>query len=179
MASQPVKDVTKLTDNGYKIYNVEAWDKSDIERLLINNNLENINLDWNLKLSDLLMKKSNGNPLYLTYLISEIKRYSPAVISVDLIECFPPYSSNLSGYYDYIMSKIPESEKIPLILSGAPFYLTKEELMEITGLGQIVGQSLETIQSILKFNACNGGYTIYHESFRRYIVESLEKKKLM
>lgn len=178
LSSQPIKDVTKLTDDGYKIYNLEAWDKSDIERLLINNNLENINLDWNLKLSDLLMKKSNGNPLYLTYLISEIKRYSPAVISVDLIESFPPYSNNLSDYYDYIMSKVPESEKIPLILSGAPFYLTKEELMEVTGLGQIVGQSLEAIQSILKFNACNGGYTIYHESFRRYIVESLEKKEV-
>ena len=55
---------------------------------MINNNLENISLEWNLKLSDLLMKKSNGNPLYLTYLINEIKRYSPAVISVDLIEVF-------------------------------------------------------------------------------------------
>jgi hypothetical protein len=31
---------------------------------------------------------------------------------------------HLSDYYDYIMSKVPESEKIPLILSGAPFYLT-------------------------------------------------------
>lgn len=178
LASQPIKDVIKLTDDDYKIYNVEAWDISDIDRLLINNNLEDINLDWNLRLSELLMKKSNGNPLYLTYLINEIKRFSPAVISVDLIESFPPYSNNLSDYYDYIMSKIPESEKIPLILSGAPFYLTEEELIEITGLGQIVEQSLDEIQSILKFNVCNGGYTIYHESFRRYIVESLEKKEV-
>lgn len=178
LASQPIADVTILTDDSYKIFNVDAWDISDVEKLLINNNLENINLDWHIKLSDLLMKKSNGNPLYLTYLINEIKCYNPAVISIDLIESFPPYSNNLSDYYDYIMSKIPESEKIPQILSGAPFYLTKKDLLEITHLGQIVGQGLDAMQSILKFNACNGGYTIYHESFRRYILESLEKKEV-
>lgn len=178
LASQPVKDVTELTDDNYKIYNVEPWEINDVEQLLIHNNIEDINLDWNIKLSDLLMKKSNGNPLYLTYLINEIKQYSLTIISVDLIESFPSYNNNLSNYYDYLMSKVPESEKIPLILSGAPFYLNKGELIEITGLGQIVEKSLDTIQSILKFNTCNGGYTIYHESFRRYIVETLEKNEV-
>ncbi|MDQ2088100.1 hypothetical protein RBH29_16860, partial [Herbivorax sp. ANBcel31] len=99
-------------------------------------------------------------------------------ISIDLIESFPPYNNNLANYYDYIMSKIPDGQKVPQILSGAPFYLSEKELIEITHLGQFVGQSLDAIQSILKFNASNGGYTIYHESFRRYILESLEKKEV-
>lgn len=178
LASQPIADVIKLTDDSYEIFNVLPWDINDVEKLLINNNLENINLDWHMKVSDLLMKKSNGNPLYLTYLINELKYYSPTMISIDLIESFPPYSNNLANYYDYIMSKIPESQKVPQILSGAPFYLTRKDLMEITHLGQYVGQSLDAIQSILKYNACNGGYTIYHESFRRYILELLEKKEV-
>ena len=178
LASQPIAEVVHLTDDRYEIFEVVPWDVSDTEKLLENNGFKDVNLDWNIKLSDLLMKKSNGNPLYLTYLINELKDYSPSVISIDLIESFPPYNNNLANYYDYIMSKIPDGQKVPQILSGTPFYLSEKELIEITHLGQYVGQSLEAIQSILKFNTSNGGYTVYHESFRRYILESLEKKEV-
>ncbi len=178
LASQPIMEIIQLTNDRYKVFNVLPWDINDTEKLLINNGFEDTNLDWNVKLSDILMKKSNGNPLYLTYLINELKGYSPTVISIDLIENFPPYNNNLANYYDYIMSKIPDGQRVPQILSGAPFYLTENDLIEITHLGQYVGQSLDAVQSILKFNASNGGYTIYHESFRRYIIESLEKKEV-
>ncbi|NEW08617.1 ATP-binding protein [Paenibacillus sp. SYP-B3998] len=178
LASQPVTEVINLSDQGYKIFNIEPWDRSDVEKLLLKSNIENRSINRDTTLSDILLNKSNGNPLYLTYLINEIKRYNSFLLSVELFENFPPYNGDLSNYYDYIMTQIPESHKVPQVLAGAPFYLTEEDLREITFLGQYVGQSLEAIQSILKINVCNGGYTIYHESFRRYILETLERKEV-
>ncbi|MDQ2088234.1 NACHT domain-containing protein, partial [Herbivorax sp. ANBcel31] len=77
LASQPIAEVIQLTDDSYEVFNVLPWDINDTEKLLTNNGFGDINLDRNVKLSNLLMKKSNGNPLYLTYLINELKGYSP------------------------------------------------------------------------------------------------------
>lgn len=178
LVSQPIADVTRLYEYGYKIYDIVPWDMDNIEKYLVKNNIEDINLNWNTKLSDLLLIKSNGNPLYLTYLVNELKSYSSTFLSVELIEGFPPYSNNLTDYYDYIMSRIPENQKVPEVLSGSPFYLSETDLREITNMGNYVVQSLEAMQSILKYNYCTGGYTIYHESFRRYILERLEKNEV-
>lgn len=178
LASQPVSDVINLTEQGYEMYTMEPWDIGEVNDLLIKSNIEDCSLNRDISLSEMLLGKSNGNPLYLTYLINEIIRKKTSYMSVDFFEKFPLYNNNLSSYYEYLMSLIPESQKVPQVLAGAPFYLTKKELNEITHLGKYVDDSLDTIQSILIQNKCNGGYTIYHESFRRYILETLEKKEV-
>lgn len=178
LASQPVSDVINLTEQGYVIFDIEPWGIDEVDDLLIRSNLENRPLNKEISLSEMMLRKSNGNPLYLTYLINELSRSKPSFLSVDFFEKFPPYNINLSSYYDYLLSLIPESHKVPQVLAGAPFYLTKKDLIEITHLGKYVDESLDAIQSILKQNICNGGYTIYHESFRRYILETLENREV-
>ncbi|PPQ47512.1 hypothetical protein C5G87_15390 [Paenibacillus peoriae] len=178
LASQPVSEVINLTEQGYEIYDIVPWDEREVEDLLVKNNLENQSLNRETNLSGMLIQKSNGNPLYLTYLINELAKNTPSFLSVEYFAKFPPYNNNLTNYYEYLLSQIPASHKVPQVLAGAPFRLTKRDLIEITGLGMYVEESIEAIKSILRLNICNGGYTIYHESFRRYILETLEKKEV-
>lgn len=178
LASQPYSDVLALQDKGFEIFNIEPWDIDEVAAFMKKNNLNDVSLHFGYKLSELLLKKSEGNPLYLTYLVNELSVYSSNMVSKDLIEQFPPYNDNLEDYYLYLMSKLDESSTVPQILAGSPFSLNEEELKEITGIGKYVTSSLKVIRSILSYNSSSGGYMIYHESFRRFTLNLLEKNEL-
>lgn len=178
IASQPVTDVMNLYDYGFTNFQVQSWDVNEVEDFIINNGLKNFELESHYRLADLLIEKSSGNPLYLTYLVNEVAKYNSVVVSRELIEGFPSYNSNLENYYTFLMTKISESLRVPQILAGSPFPLTESDLKEITKLGEYVSKDLEVIRSILSYNSSSGGYIIYHESFRRYILELLEKNEV-
>lgn len=178
LASQPVTEVLQLCEHGFKEYTVNSWDIDEVREFIKNNALSDIRIDHNCMLSDLLLEKSSGNPLYLTYLVNELSKYSHVMITRDLVEAFPPYNNNLENYYSFLMTKLSESQRVPQILAGSPFPLTESELKEITYLGAYVVESLEVIRSILSYNSCSGGYVIYHESFRRYVLDLLEKNEV-
>lgn len=175
LASQPVTEVINLCDHDFKEFSVVPWDIDEVKEFITNNGLTDVELDYHCLLSDLLIEKSSGNPLYLTYLVNELSKYSHVMITRELIEGFPSYNNNLENYYSFLMTKLSESQRVPQILAGSPFPLTESELKEITYLGAYVPESLEVIRSILSYNRISGGYIIYHESFRRYILELLEK----
>ncbi|MFD6443139.1 hypothetical protein ACFWDG_26000, partial [Peribacillus sp. NPDC060186] len=178
MASQPVTEVLKLSQHEFIEYTVNSWDINEVSEFIKNNAVSDVRLDRHYMLSDLLLEKSLGNPLYLTYLVNEVSKYSHVMITRDLVETFPPYNNNLENYYNFLMAKLSESQRVPQILAGSPFPLTESELKEITYMGAYVTESLEVISSILSYNSCSGGYIIYHESFRRYILELLEKNEV-
>lgn len=178
LASQPIDEVIKLKALDYYIYEIPKWEENEIISLMSKYNLENAQVRYDKKLSEVISSKSDGNPLYATYLINEIKNYSPSDINIELIEELPPYSHNLVNYYEYLMTKLREDERVAMILAGAPFYLNECELKEITGLGNYVSKSLKILKSVLRFNKFNGGYTIYHESFRRFTLERLEANEV-
>ncbi|NGZ76909.1 P-loop domain-containing protein [Saccharibacillus alkalitolerans] len=178
LASQPATDVIELTKQGYETYNIVPWNIHDVQKFLIKNNMTDSSLNKEITLSQILLDKSKGNPLYLKYLMQELERKKLSYISLEFLQKFPQYDNNLTSYYEYLLSLVPNSQKVPQVLAGAPFHLTKKELVEITHLGDYVEESIDLIQSILKQNKCNSGYTIYHESFRRYIIETLEKKNV-
>lgn len=177
-ASQPVTEVIQLCEHDFKEYIVNSWNIDEVREFMVNNAISDVRLDCHCMLSDLLLEKSSGNPLYLTYLVNELSKYSHVMIKRDLIETFPPYNNNLESYYSFLMTKLFESQRVPQILAGSPFPLTEYELKEITHLGNYVVDSLEVIRSILSYNSCSGGYVIYHESFRRYILELLKKNEV-
>lgn len=178
MASQPVTEVLELCKYDFKEYKVNSWNIDEVREFIKNNAVSDVRLDHDCMLSDLLLVKSSGNPLYLTYLVNELSKYSHVMITKELIETFPPYNNNLENYYSFLMTKLSESQRVPQILAGSPFPLTESELKEITYLGVYVTESLEVIRSILSYNSCSGGYVIYHESFRRYVLELLEKNEV-
>lgn len=175
IATQPLER-KKLEENGFYIENLPACNHSYIVEILKNNNLNNTILDNNKVLSEIILAKSNGNALYISYLIKEIKNLG--IICELNIENLPPYSYNLSKYYDYLMIKLEYRNDIACTLCGVSFPLNKKELNEITEVGEFLDNDLKTLEPILKENYSNGGIVIYHESFRRYIIDYLKEKKL-
>lgn len=175
LVSQPINEVLQLSNRKFVIREIEHWDIGEVQMLMALYKVEDIRLNPKYNLSNVLLNRSYGNPLYLTYILKELSKYVSEMITIDLIEGFPEYNDDLGKYYRYLMEKIPEENKVPQVLSGAPFYLNEQELGEITHLGKYVHNAIVTISSVLEFNGSNGGYIIYHESFRRYIVELLEE----
>jgi hypothetical protein len=174
LVSQPIVELTELSD--FKEEKIPSWTKTEVLSYFSQNNITDIETSENIYLSDFFIEKSNGNPLYINYLHQEILKINP--ISTQALDTLPAYSFNLTNYYDYLISKLNTKESIPRVLSGASFSLSKDDLAEITGDGDYVNEILEKISPLLKQNNSLGGYIIYHESFRRFIIEKLQSKKV-
>ncbi|MCO6360633.1 NACHT domain-containing protein [Roseivirga pacifica] len=172
LASQPIDDLSRI--NELKKIQIPSWSITDVKAVMANLMVQDFLINDDKSLSEALLSKSNGNPLYLKYLIEEIK--SARIITEDLITSLPVYSYNLKRYYEYLLSKLNTREQVPRILAGANFSITKNELIDITGEGKQVDESLSIISSVLKQNFATSGYSIYHESFRRFLINDLKDK---
>lgn len=167
--SQPILEL-KNFKNFVKIA-LPKWTEEDVLKYMKTVRITNSKLSKNKNLSIFLTEKSAGNPLYLSYLIEEIKNTKE--LTLKKLNELPPYSFNLSEYYDYILTKLNEGSTVPRIFSGVNFSLNKNELAEITGMGDYVNNDLSAMLPILSLNLSTGGYSIYHESFRRFVIEKL------
>jgi energy-coupling factor transporter ATP-binding protein EcfA2 len=173
LVSQPIKELDCL--NEFKKYEISNWNQMEIIEYLSKNNIPDVEINKN-SLSVHLLEKSEGNPLYLTYIVEELKNLR--TIQEKDITNLPSYSFNLQNYYNYLLSKSELSQDVPRILAGASFRLKKVEIKEITKMGDIVDSSLEILSPILKSNYVKHGYTIYHESFRRYVIDYLKQSNI-
>lgn len=174
ISTQPLKR-KKFKKKGYNIENIPPWIESDILQLMNKFGVENSKLSTDLQLSEKLLEKSQGNPLYLSYLIKEVKEIN--ILNKKSINELPDYSYNLSKYYKYLLTKLDERDDIVCTLSGVNFPITRSELQEITNYDDpYLGKSLNILKPVIKENYSTGGIVIYHESFRRYIIETLKEK---
>lgn len=173
LSSQPISDLNELYCSGYENAEIQKWNHVKIEQLMHVCGLENI-CEGERKLSCILEEKSQGNVLYLSYLLKEINCEN---YSLQDIEDIPVYDSGLKTYYQYIIGRIHNTATI-YALAGADFYLNPAELKEITGYGDEVDRELLILSPILNDNFVSGGVQIYHESFRRYIFEEILEKKM-
>lgn len=167
--SQPVTELKGL-DNFHSL-SIPRWGHDEIEYYLVKNGVEDQSITEDQTLSQYLDRKVSGNPLYLRYLVEELQNLDP--INPDQLEQIPVYDEGLKGYYQYLLSKLNLKEQIPRVLSGISFSVTLNELQELTGEGKLVEESLETLKPVIKLNVSQNGYSIYHESFRRFIIEQL------
>ena len=174
VSSQNIPQLSLIQSFNKKI--VPSWTENDIKKYLKKSNIQNKMLKRGISTSRFLSQKSNGNPLYLKYLTDEIKEL-PAV-TYQSLSLLPEYSFNLSNYYCYLLSQLKLREEVPQILSGVSFSLTKTELEEITYVGDFVEESIQILSPVLKINLSQSGYSIYHESFRRFIIEHLKSKSI-
>lgn len=174
VSSQNIQELEKI-DSFTKV-GIPHWTEKDVKNILFKNHLKDIQFSSDTSLVTFLVQKSSGNPLYLKYLIDEIKKNN--LITLRKLENLPNYSYNLKEYYDYLLNKQNLREEVALVLSGLSFSITKNELGEITHLGDFIEESLDLLSPILKTNFSQSGYSIYHESFRRYILDVLREKKL-
>lgn len=174
ISSQPLSEMNEIEEKGFKLVKIDSWNKEEVNSLMLKFKVKDTLVSGE-SLSEILLKKSGGNPLYLTYLLSEVKNSD--ILIQDKLDKIPEYGGNLESYYDYIISKLNgEGECILRPLSGINFYVNRKELKEITGEGEFVDEAIEVLKPILEENLCSKGIMIYHESFRRYILDKYKEK---
>lgn len=170
VASQNIPQLTELS--GFVRASIDPWTIDDIKELLTIQNIADISVETGVLLSDFLLKKSEGNPLYIRYILEEANR------DVNALLALPPYSYNLQEYYQYLISQLNQQEDVPQVLSGVNFSLDVKEIIEITQAGDFVESSLRTLGPILKTSLTQTGYIIYHESFRRFMIDRLKERNV-
>nr|WP_180487090.1 hypothetical protein [Treponema socranskii] len=171
--SQSIDKLNILT-NFYKIQ-LPKVDEEYIKRLLPKYQINNFAINTET-LSQKINAKAEGNPLFISYILKEYKK-SNINKTFDWINEIPNYNYNLKSYYSYIISKFNNLLDISMVLCCIDYSVTEKELKEITKKGDYVKTQIQDLSPILH-NTPGYGYSIYHESYKRYILEELEKKNI-
>ncbi len=171
IVSQPI-DQLKVLSNFYHC-TLTPLPEGFVQELLERHAINNIMVE-DKSLSQVIHEKSNGNALYCKYLIDHAV-VNKTLNSFEWIDSLPSYDFNLSGYYEYLFEQIDDAASVPHALCGADFSLTEKDLEEITHLGSIVSKQLNSLRPILKYIPALG-YSIYHESFKRFVVEKIKSQ---
>lgn len=176
VSSQPIDEIEKFKGKNFNVFYIEPWALEQVKSLMAKYQIEDVILDCdnNTHVSEYLLKKSQGNALYLSYILRQIQEKEVNKVIIDEI---PDYDINLSNYYTYLYTKVRSTSTV-FALCGADFYLSQNDLMEITGIGELVEQDISLLHPLLIENTLCGGISIYHESFRRFVLSCLEDKKV-
>lgn len=131
----------------------------------------------NLRVEDVIGKlamevkhsRAIGNKLYTNVLMGRL----------GLIADYGKFDQRfpVDSAHQIILTKIHNNRTVNA-LCGADFYLSSDDLMEITGDGEFVEHDISVLQPLLIENISNGGFSIYHESFRRFVLALLKEKKV-
>lgn len=174
IASQPISSLKNFKNNRYCVFEIEPWEIEQVKSIMDTFQIADsiIEEDSVTFISEYLLKKSQGNALYLNYILRQLENI---VLNKKVIDEIPDYDTNLSNYYAYLYTKVHNNKTVN-VLCGADFYLSLDELVEITGDGEFVEQDLIVLHPLLIENIISGGFSIYHESFRRFVLALLKNK---
>lgn len=175
ISSQPIDEIEKFKSKNYSVFEIEPWGIEQVKSLMKTFQIsdDTIEDDDISSISAYLLKKSQGNALYLSYILRQLRNLD---VNRELIDEIPDYDISLSKYYSYLYTKVHNNHTVNA-LCGADFYLSLNDLMEITGDGKYVEQDISVLHPLLIENTLSGGFSIYHESFRRFVLASLKDKK--
>lgn len=181
VGSQSGDHITQLARSG-TVLSVPAWEEPEVEtflgRIPLRNKLRALRLrieDRNELVAE-LAKRSQGNALYCTYLCRELKlrlEASPGAAPLTLLRALPANDGKLSTYYEFLLESLDTGGRLVGEVMGLiDFGVTPEELQEIFPLfhGRI-DEILAQLAPILERTRGQGGLRIYHESFRRHLLE--------
>ena len=95
-----------------------------------------------------------------------------------MVSATPPLDGDITNYYRHLYSQPEDPGVVGEILAVLDFAVTEAELREI--LPPIdhsrVARALRSLTPILVENSSAGGYRIFHESFRRYMVDQFRSQ---
>jgi hypothetical protein len=166
--SQPIEELDILKE--FKRHTLEPLNEEFVRNLLQKHSIRNI-VVGSAELSSKISLLSKGNALYCKYLV-EHARANEKETSFRWLDVLPPYDFNLSGYYQYLFEQAEDSISFSAVLCGADFFLTERELRDITHQGDYVDRQLRVLKPVLRFQH-GAGYLVYHESFKRYVVDRI------
>jgi hypothetical protein len=186
VGSQPGDHLAPLAElaDGFQM---PAWNSQDILRLSnrigVEEALAEAGLEQSIERFEReLVLRSEGNPLYTTFICKQIKDQILAGSLVNdpvaAINDVPVHQGDLGRYYGYLLSgeEGAATADVAEILGVVDFSLTKSELGEILPSAvHRIDKALSRMSPIIERIAMQGGIRIYHESFRRYIVHRLQQ----
>jgi len=170
LGSQPTDAVGDLTEK-FEFIKVQLpkWNIENTKELMEKFEYEDVQINEQ-NLSVLLHEKSEGSPLYLTYILKTLGDYE--FITKELIESLPKYDFNLKNYYEYLTNQIGNNT-ISEILSCLDFSVSKKELKEIIPMKHHFNADIKVLSPVIAENSSRGGIKLYHDSFRRFNIEKL------
>lgn len=170
LGSQPVNEVRTLIESfSYIKENIPKWNIYDTTHLMNKYLLGDILLDTK-KLSECIFEKSEGNPLYLTYIIKTLQSQG---ITLKIIESLPQYEFNLNSYYEYLTS-LTDNNIVSVVLACLDFSVTRVELNQLIPFGFNFESNLKDLSPVIVENILRGGIRLYHDSFRRFNIEKFK-----
>ena len=149
ISSQPIDEIEKFKSKNYSVFEIEPWGIEQVKSLMKTFQIsdDTIEDDDISSISAYLLKKSQGNALYLSYILRQLRNLD---VNRELIDEIPDYDISLSKYYSYLYTKVHNNHTVNA-LCGADFYLSLNDLMEITGDGKYVEQLMLFIQPEICF----------------------------
>ncbi|QDV56411.1 NACHT domain protein [Rosistilla oblonga] len=181
IGSQPGSHLDPLLGESSEVLSLSAWDVDEIrmlaQRLGALKRIDELKADGGIReFVETLFNRSEGNPLYATYLCREAQRQldttSPRTPS-EVVSMAPQYAGSLNNYYEHLVGPSQPSS-VAIILSFVDFALRRSELAELFPLVvHEIDTGLKELGPVLLEVTGQGGLRIYHESFRRFIMERL------
>lgn len=143
ISSQPIDEIEKFKSKNYSVFEIEPWGIEQVKSLMKTFQIsdDTIEDDDISSISAYLLKKSQGNALYLSYILRQLRNLD---VNRELIDEIPDYDISLSKYYSYLYTKVHNNHTVNA-LCGADFYLSLNDLMEITGDGKYVEQDISVL----------------------------------
>lgn len=123
-----------------------------------------------------LCEKSHGNGLYATYICRELLKRPEALMDpAEMVDTLPPFDGSLRAYYTHLLSAVDSGgRQLGDLLAFLPFSVTRAEIGEIRPtLAHRVDVVLDQLVPVLHEVASQGGVRVYHESFVRFLRESI------
>jgi hypothetical protein len=186
VGSQPGDHITALAKAG-QVLTVPEWDEAAATNFLRRVPLGKLLHQRRLKPEALarftrdLRNRSEGNALYCTYLCREVVQRlkdDPGADALTTLAQLPPSAGVLASYYEFLFASLDAGGAMVADAMGLiDFGVTPAEIAEIfpayqAGLPRILHQ----LAPILQETRGQGGLRIYHESFRRHILDRANQR---
>ncbi|MBT3328305.1 MAG: hypothetical protein HN396_18940, partial [Gemmatimonadales bacterium] len=178
VGSQPGEHLTALVGPGVESVEMPPLQRHELEvmsgRLGLDAAAATVGDDLNT-LRTLLTERSEGNALYATMLIKGgVAASHRGVTPVDFLSGTPEVQGDLNRYYGHLYGRLSSGgRQIADLLGAIDFAITEEDLRSIVGVftARAIPNALEELAPLLITVAGKGGIRIFHESFRRYVIE--------
>jgi hypothetical protein len=181
VGSQPGDHITQLAAAG-TVLTVPSWDESAARAFLrlipLGRKLAQRNIGRQVfgEFITELTSRSQGNALYCTYLCRELEQRllaDPAAQPLTLLRTLPASNGSLATYYNFLLGSLDGGGALVAEAMGLiDFAITPAELVEIFPYLQgHAAPFLRQVAPILEETRGRGGLRIYHESFRRHILD--------
>ncbi|MCT9825459.1 hypothetical protein [Pseudomonas veronii] len=190
IGSQPGEHLDPLRDrfkDSLHQHTLQTWQREEIFSLCdkhgVSQAFESVAISDQGERSELLTllaSKAQGNPLYTRYLsVGLVEGLKNGRIQAphEWLSSAPALDGDITRYYQHL-NLTASRNTIPVanILGVLDFSVTEAELQEIVGslMQDYVPEALAMLSPILSHATGQGGVRIFHESFRRFILDELQ-----